>query len=639
MELRYIVLDGKQPVEKLSDGGHPWEEVKDFANLGLLVPEPYIVLDFDSPSDDAIMRRIVDELDIKCRVMKTTRGHHYWFKSDEPWKNFKATRLAIGVNSDCRSWGKLSYVKVKQDGALREWEKLIPEEEIATVPVWLKPLNFTKYVFKGMGEGDGRNQDLFNYILVMQGKGYTPEQIKKTISIINRFVFADPLPESEIDTICRSDAFREPGDIDPAGDFFDEDGKFQHNVFATALASSMQIATVNNQLYLYKDGYYQAARRTIEQRMIDIYPKIKQRQRGEVLDYIKIITEKHPEDMSVDEYTINLKNTRLNLRDETCLPFDAEALDFCRIPVVYNPSAHCAALDKTLNKVFCADREVIDLFEEMVGYGLIKNCRFRKGFLFYGGGSNGKSTILNLLKRFFGAENCATVELEKLEDRFKTAELENKLVNIGDDIDRRDIISTGTIKKLFTGESVTVERKGQDPFTLKSYAKMIFSCNEIPRIADKSHGMYSRLMLIPFKATFSPTDADFDPFIEDKLNTDEAMSYLLNIALRGLRRLLANNRFTQPSVVKEAMSKYSVDNSTVLTWIADEGLTLSELVDTRTETLFSQFQGWCSRSNIKNNVSLRTFHKDIEDRYGLTRRRVRSADKGKYTWQFVVKLD
>ena len=140
--------------------------------------------------------------------------------------------------------------------------------------------------------------------------------------------------------------------------------------------------------------------------------------------------------------------------------------------------------------MFKHDRQVIDLFEEMVGYLLIKNCRFRKGFLFYGGGSNGKSTILNLLKKFIGENNLATVELKKLSDPFLTAELEHKLANIGDDIDPKEITDTGTIKKLFTGESMTVQRKYQDPFIMKNYAKMIFSCNQSPRIIDKSYGMY-----------------------------------------------------------------------------------------------------------------------------------------------------
>lgn len=70
--MQYIALnDKKRPIEKLSGGGHPLSEVKDAHSIGVLIPEPYVVFDFDSPSDAEIMIRIVNELDIKCLMMQT----------------------------------------------------------------------------------------------------------------------------------------------------------------------------------------------------------------------------------------------------------------------------------------------------------------------------------------------------------------------------------------------------------------------------------------------------------------------------------------------------------------------------------------------------------------------------------------
>jgi len=642
--LQYIILNAdKTPAEKLTDGGHALKEVEGFDNLGVLIPEPYIVLDFDTKSDAEIMLRIAQDLNLKCLIMKTSRGYHFWFKSLEPWKNFRKTRLAIGIYADCRSWGKHSYTVVKKDGEWREWIKLIPGEEVEEVPHWLRPLTSDKYKFKGMKEGDGRNQSLFEYILVMQSKGYNREQIRKTIHIINKYVFAEPLSDNELNIILRDEAFKDEDGLEQSivlNECFDEDGKFKHDKFAELLVERMNIVTVNEQCYVYKDGYYQRAEREIDKEMIRLYPRSKRAQRAEVLDYIKILTTIRSSDIPLQEYIINVKNGRLDVRTETLLPHDPEILDFTQLPVVYDPKAYCPELDKTLNKVFKHDRQVIDLFEEMVGYLLIKNCRFRKGFLFYGGGSNGKSTILNLLKKFIGENNLATVELKKLSDPFLTAELEHKLANIGDDIDPKEITDTGTIKKLFTGESMTVQRKYQDPFIMKNYAKMIFSCNQLPRIIDKSYGMYSRLILIPFTATFTPYDEDYDPFIEDKITTPEALSYLLNIGLRGLRRLLYNNKFTEPDVVKEALEEYKKDNSNVLTWIEEEGIEIKYLLDNTTDKLFSDFKDWCARSELKYTSSIKTFHKEIENAYNFERKRVRNAKTGnKYKWQFVVKLN
>lgn len=641
--LRYIILNNdKTPAEKLSDGGHPLEEVKDFDNLAVLIPEPYVVLDFDTTSDAEIILRIIKDLDVKCLVMKTSRGVHLWFKSPEPMKNSIKTKCAIGLHYDVRSYGKQSLAVVKKDGVWREWVHSCKGDEIDELPSWLQPLS-SKYNFKDMVAGDGRNSALFEYILIMQSKGYNREQIRTTIKLINNYVFKEPLPESELETILRDEAFKDEDELLESlalNECFDEDGKFKHDKFAELLVERMNIVTVNEQCYVYKDGYYQRAEREIDKEIIRLYPSSKRAQRAEVLDYIKILTTIRSSDIPLQEYIINVKNGRLDVRTETLLPHDSEILDFTQLPVVYDPKAYCPELDKTLNRVFKNDRHVIDLFEEMVGYLLIKNCRFRKGFVLYGSGSNGKSTVLNMLKKFIGEENLSTVELKKLSDPFLTAELEHKLANIGDDIDPKEITDTGTIKKLFTGESMTVQRKYQDPFILKNYAKMIFSCNTLPRILDKTYGMYSRLMLIPFTATFSADDEDFDPFIEEKVTTDEALSYLLNIGLRGLRRLLHNNKFTEPEVVKQALEEYKTSNSTVLTWIEEEGIEKDELLNQPTDRLFSQFKDWCTRSEIKYQASIRRFHREIEEKYNFERvRRRKEKDWKNYEWVFVVKLD
>ncbi len=637
--MRYIILnDDKTPAEKLSDGGHPKHEVEDFANLAVLVPKPFVVLDFDTNRDAEVALGIVTELDIKCLAMKTTRGLHLWFKNPEPMKNSIKTKCAIGLHYDVRSWGKLSYTVVKKEGKWREWVHTVPADEIQELPIWFKPVS-SKYRFKDMTDGDGRNQSLFEYILTLQSKGFTRDQVKKTINIINSYVLKDPLSDSELEVILRDESFKDESELAETvalNECFDEDGGFKHNKFAELLVERMNIVTVNENCYVYDEGIYRPAERRIDQETIQLYKRSRKSQRAEVLDYIKILTYKEATSIQRDEYIINLLNGRLNVRTRELTEWDPGIIEFTQLPVKYDPLASCDLLDHTIDKVFKGDREVIDLFDEMVGYTLIKNARYRKGFLFYGGGSNGKSTVLNLLKKFIGQDNLSTVELSELSDTFLTAELENKLANIGDDIDAKEIVDTGVIKKLFSGESMTVQRKYKDPFTMRNFAKMIFSCNQLPRILDKSHGMYSRLGLIPFTAEFKDTDKDFDPFIEEKITTPEALSHLLNRALKGLSRLLSNNRFTEPQLAVDALIQYQKANSTTLTWVDEEGIELEELLEKPTNILHSDFSDWCTRYGIKNIPSIRTFHKDIEDHFFFKRRRACNQETGgKFSYYFI----
>ncbi len=620
--MQYVILDDqKRATHSFKDGvgGKAWDEVKDFDNIGLIVPKPIIILDFDTKQDAEIMLKIVEGLDLKCRVMKTTRGYHFWFKSEEPWKCFKKTRLACGIFSDCKSHSKNAYVKIRDNGVDREWIRKCPGKEIEEVPNWLRPISTPsdKFNFKGMRDGDGRNQELFNYIVYLQSKGFKKDPVIETINVINSYVFEDPLPDNEISLICRDDAFKSDEEMDKQ---IKEQtvGKFSHSEFGDKLIEEYRIITVGTQIYIYEDGYYQKDNRSIERKMIDMYKDIKTQQRSEVMRYIQIKTEIDRSAIVSDPYIINLKNTRLNVRTGALLQFTPEAIEFDRIPVTYDPTAYNADLDKMLNRVFRGDQEVIDLFGEMVGYCLVKECKYNKAFMFFGSGSNGKSTILDLIKKMIGEANCSAIELDKLTERFNIAVLEHKLVNIGDDINNKPIRDTGTIKTLFSGNALLAENKGERPFTFKPYAKHIFSCNELPHYQDKSEGMYRRLTFIPFLAKFTSKDPDYDPLIEEKIFTPVALSYLLNLAIDGIHRLMKNGAFTEPEIVKKALEDYKVQNSTVLSWVEDVGYKKEDLLLKPQKEFYSEFKDWCTISGVKNIPTKNTFYKEIKTKYNFT---------------------
>lgn len=641
--MQYIILDGKTPTHGFKDGQgtKTWDEVKDFDNVAVIVPKGYVVLDFDTTADAEIMLKIVDALDLKTRVMKTTRGIHCWFKAqEESPKNFIKNRLAVGIYCDRKAGGRNAYVKIKQDGKAREWIRKVKAKDMDVVPKWLSSVSSPsgKFQFKGMGDGSGRNQELFNYIVYLQTKGFTRDEIKKTVAIINDYVFEDPLSETEIATICRDEAFK-PDDVIAEQIQKAEDKKvgFSHNEFGDQLIQEFKIIEVNNCLYVYEDGYYQADDKIIERKMIELFPSILQRQRAEVLSYVKIKTHVNAGDIKVNPYVINLKNTRLDIRSGKCLEFTPDAIEFDRIPVTYDPSAYCADFDKMLNKVFVGDREVINLFEEMVGYCLIKHSRYSKMFLCYGQGSNGKSTILDLLKTFLGQGNYSALSLEKVTDRFATAELENKLANIGDDVDNTTIRDSGTLKKISSGNTITVERKGERPYKITPYATHIYSANTIPRSFDKTDGFYRRWILIPFNAKFSPDDPDYDPMIVDKITTETALSYLLNVAIRGAQRLINVGHFTEPQQVKDALEQYKADNSTVLSWIEDKELTLDYFLENPRDKTYSEFCDWCKVSGIKSSMitGKKTYFKELIAKYEFEEKPQQKSDGKRY---FILKI-
>jgi putative DNA primase/helicase len=637
--MQYLILDGKTPTEKFKDGvGRSWDEVKDFDNVAVLVPKGYVVYDFDTASDSEIMLNIIEALDLKTRVMKTTRGIHCWFKApEEDPKNFIKNRLAIGIYAD-RKTNRNGYVKIKQDGKKREWIRNISAKDMEVVPKWLTSVSAPsgKFAFKEMGDGSGRNQELFNYIVYLQTKGFNREEIRRTIEIINEYVLAESLPDSEIATICRDEAFKPDDVIEEQIKQAEKRSGFDHISVAEEIISEHRLIKYNGTIYEYLDNYYQPAE-FLRKYVRETYRGAKNNQVNEVVSYIGDMRELRRGSIKVNPYVLNLQNTRLDIRSGKCLEFEPDIIEFGRIPVVYDPSAYCADLDKMLNRVFLGDREVINLFEEMLGAVLLKHNRYQKAFLFCGKGSNGKSTILDLIKTFLGSTNYSTLSLEEVTGRFNRVLLEHKSANIGDDIDNVTIKDTGTLKKMIAGNSIMVESKGDMGYTADLYATHIYSANEIPRSFDKTDGFYRRWLIIPFNAKFSADDEDYDPMIGDKITAPTALSYLLNIGIRGAQRLIKRGHFTEPQSVKDALEAYKADNSTVLSWIEDKELTEDSFLDRPRDVLYSEFSDWCKVSGIKssNVTGKKTFFKEVTQKFDFEEKPKQKTDGKRY---FIMRI-
>lgn len=61
---------------------------------------------------------------------------------------------------------------------------MITTGAIDDLPKWLTVIPKC-HDFNNLEEGDGRNQTLFNYILSLQRYGFTKQEIRETLNIIN----------------------------------------------------------------------------------------------------------------------------------------------------------------------------------------------------------------------------------------------------------------------------------------------------------------------------------------------------------------------------------------------------------------------------------------------------------------------
>ena len=604
----YVETKGKASIEKLKNRT-TWktlDEVKDRPGYGGVLANDTILVDLDDGDQAEILMNIVEALQLNCKVVQTSRGKHFLFKNHTVDRNRTHVPLAVGLTADIKVGSKLSYEVLKVNGEERfvEWD-VEPGEKYDELPKWLQPVRAAAD-FLDMSAGDGRNQALFNYILTLQANDFSVDDCRECIRILNQYVMKDPLDAAELEVILRDEAFQKP--------VFFLGSTFLFDKFATYLKNNSHVVKINSQLHIYQDGIYINGYKHIEQTMIDMIPNLKKTQRREVLDYMELIAE---EVTPSDARYIAFKNGIYDLVTDTLLPYSPDYVITNRIPWDYIPDAQSELAERTLNKLACDDPSIVALLQECIGYCFYRRNELGKAFILTGDKSNGKSTFLDVIKYMLGDENISALDLKELGDRFSTSMMFGKLANLGDDIGDDFLSGTqvSTFKKIVTGNRIKAERKGQDPFEFNPYIKMLFSANDIPRMKDKTGAVLRRLVIIPFNATFTVNDPDFDPYIKYKLVEQESIEYLIRVGVEGLRRVIQQNHFTQSERVDREIKEYEEENNPIAGFIEDQGLDMIE--NQLTADVYKRYQVFCADNSLTPMSNI-VFSKQINKRLGLT---------------------
>ena len=602
----YVKLKGKASVEKFkgvpSSKLRTLEEAQKCDEYGGVLAKNTMFIDIDDSEQAEILMNIVEEYQLDCKVICTTRGKHFIFKNSKVTRCYTHVSLAIGLTADIKTGFKDSYEKLKADGEERFCEWDIEEGgKYQEVPKWLFPVKATAD-FVDMDAGDGRNQALFNYILTLTANDFTVEETRECIRILNKFVLKQPLSDDELEVILRDDAFQKP--------VFFLGSTFLFDKFANYMINNHHIVKINGQLHIYKDGIYCSDLNVIAGVMRSYIPNIKKSQKTEVIDYMYDMTEE--KELSDARY-IGFNNGVYDVVDDTLNAFSPEYVITNKIPWDYKPDAYSELADSTLNKLACGDAAIRALLEECIGYCFYRANTFNKAFILTGDKSNGKSTFLKVLTVLLGEHNVASLDLKNLGDRFSKASLFGKLANIGDDISDEFVPDASLFKKITDGGRIKVEKKGQDPFEFNPYVKLIFSANDIPRIRDKTGAVLRRLVIIPFNARFSESDADYNPNIKSDLTQDTSIEYLIMLGCQGLKRLLATQKFTISQKVEEERQAYNIENNPILAFIEEVGK--EGIVNEPTNEVYKRYQVFCAENNYQptsNIVFSKSINKTLE---------------------------
>ena len=614
----YVPTSGKKATmpfkDKTSSELLSLEEARRYSEYAGILSDDTVLVDIDDGEQAKILLTIVKTKELKCRVYATSRGCHFLFKTAEPMANRTHCKLGIGLTADIKGGGRASYQVLKLND--KEREILYDSGTTQILPKYLHPIKANVDLLN-MVEGDGRNNALFSYILPLQKNDFTVEECRECIGIINEFVLKDPLSEEELKSVLRDGAFNKPT-------FFNSRGAFLFDKFAQYLVRVANIIKINGKLYIYKDGIYQSGDEFLEAAMIEHIPSLSQAKRKEVVSYLSLIVRN--ESTIADANLIAFKNGVLNIITEEFSEFSPEYIITNKIPHNYDPDAKSELLDHVMLKLACHDDNVLRLLYQAVGYTFYRRNELRKSFFLLGEKRNGKSTFLDMVGTLLGEDNTSNLDLCDIGHQFRTAELNGKLANIGDDINDEWVSNTSIFKKVVSGDIVTVERKGKDPFKLRSFAKFFFSANSLPRLGrgKDSGAVLDRLVIIPFDAKFSKDDADYDPFIKYKLRNEDVMEALIAKSVTALREVLAEQAFGKSEKVERSLVEFETSNDPITEFFLD--LNEVDYINEPIKVVYQKYNTFCLSNNLQA-MSAIEFQKRMKKQYDIGVKTVESDGK------------
>jgi len=245
-----------------------------------------------------------------------------------------------------------------------------------------------------------------------------------------------------------------------------------------------------------------------------------------------------------------LENGILNLNTFELEKHTPEFLTTIKIPIEYKPLLKFPKRFIQYLKDCLEPHDIITVIEEMANVFTTNRDNNEVSAMWIGDGSNGKTQALEIIANVFGRENCSHISIHSMQyDRFASAQIYGKLVNIYGDISNAELNNLGLFKQLVSGEIVSVQKKNKDPFDMRSFAKQFYSANEMPNIKDNSDGTFRRIIVTKWPFQFI-TGVNKIKNLAKKILREER-NEIFNLLLENYKTLVRNDGFRYKQSIAE----------------------------------------------------------------------------------------
>lgn len=308
-------------------------------------------------------------------------------------------------------------------------------------------------------------------------------------------------------------------------------------------------------------------------------------------------------------YFLGVKNGVVDLRNGMLIPADPELRITLTCACEYDPTASAPLFEKVIKDVFFDDMDMVEFVTRTFGYALMGNPTQDIMFIAFGGGSNGKSTIFNAVRKTFGGYARTADASSFVSDgkaggaggaREDLVRLRGARFVYVSEPDEGGELKEGVVKGITGGDAITARGLyAKDSVEIIPTWTVFMPTNHKPIIKGNDNGIWRRMGLIPFERNFDNDktivkDAD----MREKVSLESAgiLNILVKACLRYQRMGLA-----LPSKVLGARESYRSEMDLLAEWL-DEHCELDPSFMTPMKALWDSWEIFARGRGLINYI-------------------------------------
>lgn len=279
------------------------------------------------------------------------------------------------------------------------------------------------------------------------------------------------------------------------------------------------------------------------------------------------------DELDADPFLLNTPGGVIDLRTGQTRPNDPS--DRCTKCTAVALSDKGAALWAAfVDRFACGDRELVEYLQQVAGMAAVGRVYTEALLIAYGAGGNGKSTFFNALSRVLG-DYAGALSADVLTSSAnknagpELAELRGRRLVIAAELEEGRRLDTSILKRISSTDPITANPKYRDPFQFVPSHTPVLYTNFLPRVGSSDAGTWSRLVVIPCRASFRGQRGEVKDYCS--FLVENAGGAVLAWMVEGARRFIANGcTLTPPQCVRDEVEAYRAENDWLSQFIAEQ---------------------------------------------------------------------